>query len=573
MKAIYHGNSPESSDSIISSLLHPAGNIIAVDIETVSLTDKTIIGLGIATSPTDTFYCPILPIRSDIIEQVFTLITRRDITKIYHNGNFDIDGGLTRFAIAEGLPEPDYWNIQDTALMANNSALPPDLHTLGKVILDDHTLFTIPELLDKARQSTGKKQVTMLDVPLEDVAKKCCNDVRTTFNLYTAIRQHPNWNSKVEECYQVDIELTSWLKEIAKRGMALNHEILKNRYNDLILKAESYEDWAYDLGFSISSNQQVGMYLANNRVVLPTTKSGKQLDTSEEILEKVKHPVAKATLEYRTIRKSLSTYVEPFLNETRQFTHFRLDLSTGRLASYGMDCPHHVCTNQQNIPPELRDMFSPDGDIFTFGDMSQAEMRTFAFITQDPVMLEAYRKGVSIHEVTFKNIYPTLDYVKEKADPNSHWYTLAKSFNFAMIFNAEDSTLAKRFKVAYSEASKTKKDWLSLYSVGHQWMIDKMAEDVDYVEDIFGRKMRLPDEFRGQKHIDTCKISYTIQGSVAGINKRALLKIMKQSNPDVRLQVHDEYVINGDYTFDPELNEIFPGLYIPFEVKKEKVWL
>lgn len=264
-------------------------------------------------------------------------------------------------------------------------------------------------------------------------------------------------------------------------------------------------------------------------------------------------------LEYRGIRKLLSTYIEPYLDADRGYTNFRLDLSTGRLASFN--------NNFQNIPPELRSIFNPDNGVFSFSDMSQAEMRTFAFITKDPVMAKAYRDNISIHEVTFKAIYPNKVY-----DKDSHWYTLAKSFNFAMIFNAEAGTLSSRFKVPLREATDTKNGWLGLYNVGHKWMQDTMNTECYYVEDIFGRKMLLPDLFRGQKHIDTCKISYTIQGSVASANKRALLYTMQQDNPDMRLQVHDEFIVDGEYTFRKELDELYPGLYIPFEHKKSKKW-
>ena len=557
MKVIYQGTSLLQGDKLIEQLLNP-GRIIACDIETVSLTNKTIIGFGIAISPTDAFYIPVYPETSEILPLAYLLLTRKDITKYYHNGNFDIIG-LRDFAKEHHFPEPDVWNIGDTNIMANVSGLWPDLHTLGNRILNNYDLFTIQELLEKARQETGRKDVTMLDVPLEMVARKCCNDVLTTFRLIEPLQAQ--LTDQTRECYEVDLKLTSHLKEVEKKGFALDHDYLEQQYNKLIVEAEIYEDWAYELGFNIASPAQVGMYLANQRVVLPLTKSGKQLDTSEEVLERVKHPAAAEILKYRGIRKQLSTYIEPNLHRSRVFTHFRLDLSTGRLASFD--------DNLQNIPPDLRSMYNPDSGIFTWGDMSQAEMRMFAHFSQDPVMLQAYRDGISIHEVTFRGIYPDLPY-----DKSSHYYTLAKSFNFAMIFNAEDGTLSSRFKVPFKLARQTKQDWLSLYSVGHDWMQKTLDIDSDYVEGIDGRRMRLPNEFeRGRKHRDTCKISYTIQGSVASANKRALLKVLESSHPpDFRLQVHDEFVIDGEYDFPKYLDTIFPGVYIPFEKKSGVKW-
>lgn len=565
MKAIYHGTSRDSIDILVNRLFNHNG-YIAVDVETISLIDKTIIGIGIANSPNDSFYFPIYPDRSEFIKQAYKLTTRGDIVKVYHNGNFDIEG-LKQFGRESQLPDPDIWAIGDTNLMANNAGLWPDLHTLGRELLNDTSLFTIPELLAEAREATGKRNVTMLDVPLEKVALKCCNDVRTTYRLYEAIRQHPHWNSRVEECYNVDLKLTSWLKVIASKGFKIDKQTLHAKYNGLMLQLGEYEDWGEERGINIGSGQQVGQYLANDRIVLPLTKSGKQLDTSEEVLEKINHPMAQTVLEYRRAKKIMSTYIEPYLDKDRAYTNFRLDLSTGRLASFDR--------NWQNVPPELRCIIDPDSGIFSYGDMSQAEMRTFAFITKDPVMAKAYKDNISIHEVTFRGIYPDRVY-----DKDTHEYTLAKSFNFAMIFNADDSTLAARFKVPYKLAKQIKSDWLALYHEGHQWMLNMINTDftcncgcgLAFVEDIFGRKMLLPDLFRGPKHVNTCKISYTIQGSVASANKRALLYTMEQDNPDMRLQVHDEFIVDGDYEFRKELNELYSGLYIPFENKKAAKW-
>ena len=559
MKAIYYGpDTTTNSDSLLGSILSPISGIVAVDTETISLSDNTIIGIGLCANGTNSFYFPLIPVMSEVLFEILDLLARKDITKVLHNATFDIIA-LRKFCRQWKLPEIDVDNIQDTSLLAQNNGLEPDLHTLGNKYLQEYNLFTVQSLLAEARIRENKKIVNMLDVPINDVARKCNNDVRVTFNLLPKLRElstDRTWDS-----YRVDIKLLSKLKHIEDRGFKLDHDVLEQKHSDLTTKIEYLRAICENEGFNPGSTQQVGMVLAQRGMVMPLTKSGKQLDTSEEQLEKLSHPLAKVVLEYRGATKLDSTYVVPWLNSDRAFTHFRLDLSTGRLASFDR--------NMQNIPPDLRNVFNPDNDIFTWGDMSQAEMRVFAYLSQDPVMLEAYTTNKSLHEITFRAIYPHLQF-----DKTTDWYVKSKTFNFAMIFNASDNVIAAQTKTTVPETHRVKQEWFKLYPRAYPFMQECMAVQSEYVEDIFGRKMRLPDaNIYGPTHVNTCKINYPVQGSTASINKRALLYIMDNvSGEDIRLQVHDEFVNDGPIVFPKEIDEIYPGLVIPFEVKEGPKW-
>ena len=153
------------------------------------------------------------------------------------------------------------------------------------------------------------------------------------------------------------------------------------------------------------------------------------------------------------------------------------------------------------------------------------------------------------------------------ADPN--WLT-------ALVegFNASDNVIAAQTKTTVPETHRVKQEWFKLYPRAYPFMQECMAVQSEYVEDIFGRKMRLPDaNIYGPTHVNTCKINYPVQGSTASINKRALLYIMDNvSGEDIRLQVHDEFVNDGPIVFPKEIDEIYPGLVIPFEVKEGPKW-
>ena len=571
MKAHYRGpTSNDSPDVLIDRLLHPPTNMIAVDTETVSLKDRTMLGFGIAISPNEAYYIPVWPERSEILEQVYSFITNSNITKLGHNYNFDL-GVFRQFATSNNFSLPDVYNIHDTNIMANISALDSDLYTLAYKYSDTGlALFTIQQLLQEARDSTGKRNVNMMDIDPEKIAIKCMNDVRTTYAIFD--RLTAQLTPQTLDCYQVDRELLGILKTIERKGLKLNQQRVEERYIALSNELEFYEDWGTEHGFKISSPAQVGMFLGYNNIVLPTTKSGRQLDTSEEVLQKFNtNPLVKTILEYRKLAKILSTYVEPFRKQDRAYTHFRLDLATGRLASASEECTDHVCRNQQNVPSELRDIFEPDNGVFTWADMSQLEMRVFAYLSQDKHLLDAYSRGESIHEITFKAFYPNME-----LDKNNEYYVKAKTGNFAMIFDAQDSTIASQCEITIPEAKRFKQVWFGLYPDAKKYMESKQNTGSEYEETIFGRRMRIPPDYeRGKGHANKCRINYPVQGSGADLNKRALLKLFKEGYlTDLRLQVHDELLNDGEFDFPHKLvSNIHPNIYVPWEVSQGKVWI
>lgn len=571
MKFHYFGPDQTSTpEQLLDKLLHPPTSMIAVDTETVSLKDRTMIGFGIAINPQEAFYIPVWPERSEILDAAYNLVCRTDIFKLGHNYNYDISV-FRQYAHTENKPLPDYINIHDTGIMANVSAQEADLHSLGNQHTQGLNLFTIPFVLDEARRLTGKKSVTMLDADQRMVAEKCCNDVRTTYALWEPLISQ--LNERMWDCYEVDRQLMGVLKTFEQTGLKINKEIVGKKYKQLQLEVEVLTEWAEEQGFNISSPMQVGQFLAQNRVVLPFTASGRQLDTSEEALSRyASHPLVKEILHYRKQSKLLSTYIKPYRKHDRAYTHFRLDLATGRLASGNEECQYHLCRNQQNVPPEYRDIFEPDSGMFTWADMSQLEMRMIAYLSGDETLNNAYKENKSIHEVTFRSIYPQLVYNKSLPE-----YTLAKTFNFAMVFDATDSTLAAQCGISTTLAKKWKQIWFDTYPGVYRWMKSQQNSGSTYEETIFGRRMRIPPDYeRGKSHSNKCRINYPVQGSGADLNKRAMLELWKIFGNAIRLQVHDEVVLDGEFELEfphDRVSRIHPDIYVPWDVKQGKVWI
>ena len=575
VKFHYRGPYESSSEEfLLDRLLHPPTTLIAVDTETVSLKDRTMLGFGVAINPNEAYYIPLWPERSELLEQVYDgLICNPNITKLGHNYGFDLSV-FRRFALSENRPVPDFNNIHDTGIMANVSALDAELYKLG-IRFTDFKLFTISDLLDEARRETGKRNVNMLDVNPELTALKCMNDVRTTYTVYEEIPKL--MNVAMLDCYQVDRQLFTVLKTIEPKGLKLNQKRVKTYYRKLSDSVEVYQEWADDHGFSISSPAQIGSFLAGEGIVLPPTKSNRQFDTSEEELKKYAgNKYVDPILEYRKMSKILSTYIEPFIGQERAYTHFRLDLATGRLASASEECVDHVCRNQQNIPAVNRDIYEPDNGEFLWADMSQLEMRVFAYLTKDETLLKAYSEGQSIHNITFKALYPNLSrkITNERGEEvDSPFYVKAKTANFAMIFDAAERTIAEQCEIQLKEARRFKKTWFELYPQAREYMLQQQSTNSTYEETIFGRRMVIPTE-RGIHHANKCRINYPVQGSGADLNKRAILSLYKQGFlTDLRLQVHDEILNDGLFEFPHELvSNIHPDIYVPWEVKTGPVW-
>ena len=359
--------------------------------------------------------------------------------------------------------------------------------------------------------------------------------------------------------YLLDMAMIPLLIKMGKRGIALRQEVLESWFVKLSQEKLDYEDICANEGFDPSKPQQVGYTLASRGNMLPFTRNQRQLKTDVKTLRKLDDPLVQVILSHREVSKLLSTYIKPSRGKARFYTNFRQDLSTARLASYER--------NVQNIPPKIREIFKPDSGTWTWIDWSQIEMRIFAHLTQDPVMVDAYATGKDIHTVTQLALWPN-------SDPKDDNYRgRAKTFNFAMIYFAGPYTLSEHSGLPVGDCARYRAGWLKKYHIAHEWMLSQIADTSDYRENMFKRRLRLPDpDFYPQSHIDKCSINYPVQGTAAGVVARGMI-ICDRLDYDFPIQVHDEIVIDGDVDPPESLAHIIPGLDLPFSVKKSPVWV
>jgi len=554
----YRGPLTDPSEEEILAIFDEEHDCISIDTETVgkSASDPGI-GIGVKYGQ-HCVYGTLYPDISPVIGAILTKASNPRYKKIYHNSMFDIRT-LEDFAEEEGFPIPDYNNIEDTMILAQVNGRTGSLDANSLEFNGWENPYKISELLE----AVGKRGATMLDVPTQQTAIKCMIDAEMTMGVYEGLQKITELRPR--DCYEVDRQLIAVLLRVEKKGFFLDQYKLEAHSERLKRESMVYRDHAEQMGFEIGSNQQVGYVLASRGNMLPFTDNKRQLKTDADALEDLDDAVAHMVLAYRGTTKLLSTYVTPWLGQARAYTHFRIDLSTGRLASFDR--------NLQNVPPEIREIFLPDHGGFNWMDYSQIEMRVLAHVSQDKTLLLAFENGVSPHEITRQELWPSSTrYTSTGGDTVE--YLRSKTFNFAMVYDAGINTLAKRTGVERGVAAALRKKWLMTYTgVGH-FMQMQSNKDVGYVTSEFGRKMVLPDpEIRHQSHVDKCKINYVIQGTAADIMKRSMLQVMKvPAPPDLRLQVHDEMVVDGEYEFDDSLSRIHPELVTPFSASRGALW-
>lgn len=558
---VYRGPYSDRSEEEIIERLNTHTGRVAVDTETVNTNDHTLIGLGLYIRPNEGFYFRAFPDPSPYLPVALGIISDISVTKIFHNGQgFDLEV-LDKFAREEGYDAPDDVNIEDSELMAKVAGLPGGLQRIGEQWLGATDLFSIKDLFEECNTTN------MLDVPFELVAEKCLNDCRTTWRLYEYMDKL--LTPRQRECYETDRQLIPVLRKLQRKGLRLRQGVLEE-YRERLqrelvqIKRECEAEGIENPG----SNLQVGYVLASRGTVLPFTKGKRrQLQVNEETLETLDDPLAGMILKYRGASKLLSTYILPWIGKDRAYTHFRLDLSTGRLASGRVNAWDTVNRNLQNIPPEIRQVFGPDNKIFSWADHGQIELRVLAHVSKDERMLNEYRKSdPDLHSIT--------------ARAGAVDRSAGKTFNFAMVYGASDKMLARRTGVVLNRIRGMREAWRELYPGAQRWINKQYFEhNGEWVEDDFGRRMRLPEMLPGGEynerafaaHVGKCAVNYPIQGTAATIVKRGMLMI-DEEGWDMRLQLHDEYLIDGDWEPNPDLAYIHPELHTPFELKKGISW-
>lgn len=409
----------------------------------------------------------------------------------------------------------------------------------------------------------GKKQLSMRDVPVVQVAEYAAEDADVTLKLKNYFAPYLKKEGLESLFYDIEMPLIYVLAEMEHTGVTLDTVALKQSSEELTAALKQLEKEIYELAgmkFNINSTRQVGEVLFDHLKIegkAKKTKTG-SYSTNEEILEKMrsKHPIVGKLLEYRGLKKLLSTYIDALpelLNPETGKIHTSYNqavTSTGRLSSTN--------PNLQNIPVrdelgrEIRKAFTAENEdcVFFSADYSQIELRIMAHLSQDAHMIEAFRSGADIHAATAAKIYGV-----PVEEVTSDMRRKAKTANFGIIYGISVFGLAERLNIPRAESKELIEGYFKTYPGIRAYMDESIAvaKEKGYVETIYKRKRFLPDInshnaiVRG--YAERNAINAPIQGSAADIIKVAMIRIFNRFETEglkskMILQVHDELNFN-----------------------------
>lgn len=404
----------------------------------------------------------------------------------------------------------------------------------------------------------GKNQMDIRFVDVDLLCNYAAEDADITFQLKQILETELKENGLENLFYEIEMPLLRVLSIMERNGVRIDSEALHQSSEILTTELIAIEKEIHEMvgySFNVSSPAQVGEILFDRLKLddkAKKTKTG-QYSTSEDILEKIrsKHPVIAKILDYRGLKKLLSTYIDalPLLINPKTgkvHTSFNQTVTaTGRLSSTN--------PNLQNIPirdaqgKEIRKAFIPDaGCVFLSADYSQIELRIMAHLSGDSNMLDAFNSGLDIHTATAAKIYKI-----PVEEVTSDMRRKAKTANFGIIYGISTFGLSERLAIPRAEAKELIDGYFATYPDVKRYMDEciQRAKENGYVETIFGRKRYLAD-INSQNSVvrgyaERNAINAPIQGSAADIIKIAMVNIQKRLltenlSTKMTMQVHDE---------------------------------
>ena len=542
----------EKRKEIIQKLL--TTEILSIDTETTGTEpmEAELVGMSFSDAENRAYYVPVPANRDEalkIVNELRPLYENENSMKVGQNIKYDM-------IVLQNYGVQVKGKLFDTMLA--HYVLQPELRHnmdyLAEIYLQYQTIH-----IDELIGARGKNQKNMRDLPAEDVYRYACEDADVTLKLKNVLEKELKEQSAEHLFYEIEMPLVPVLVNIESNGVRIDTEALRQSSEHFTLRLQEIEKEIYALAggetFNIASPKQVGEVLFDRLKIVDKAKKTKtgQYVTSEEVLESLrsKHAIIGKILEYRGLKKLLSTYIDalPQLINPRTgriHTSFNQAVTaTGRLSSSN--------PNLQNIPirdedgKEIRKAFIPDdGCEFFSADYSQIELRIMAHLSQDKNMIDAFLSGYDIHAATAAKIYKV-----DINDVTADMRRKAKTANFGIIYGISVFGLAERMNVPRQEAKELINGYFETYPQVKEYMDRsiQVARENGYVETIFHRKRFLPDinsrnaVVRG--YAERNAINAPIQGSAADIIKVAMSLICQrlQSNnlkAKMILQVHDE---------------------------------
>jgi len=557
----------EESFDAMEKELREAG-AFAFDTETTSLfaMQAELVGASFSAQEGRAFYVPANldpPLFGGIeglLERLRPLLTDPELERWGQNYKYD---ALVMRAQGLEIAPPDF----DTMVASFCAAGSARRHGLDELAL---TYFDLRKIPTSQLIGTGKKQITMAEVPIATVGEYACEDADVTFRLKAVLEKELEEAGTRALFDEVELPLIQVLLAMEERGIRLDAALLGELSVELEKEIEAA---VYDIqgfaeeNFNVNSTKALGSVLFEKLRIQDDagvkrpkrTKTGWATD-HQTLTEKYGEvPIVKRLLEYRELAKlkntyvdALPTYVDP--KSGRIHCHFsQISAATGRLASSD--------PNLQNIPVrtergrKLRQAFVPrEPDehgkwLLMAADYSQVELRVMAHFSNDPGMVQAFAEGRDIHASTAAIVFGM-----EESAVDREMRSRAKAINFGLLYGMGPARLARDTGLSVIEARSFIERYFESFPQVRGW-IDQTLEEArqrGYVETLCGRRRRTPDiestNSRIRSAAENAAVNTPIQGSAADIIKLAMIALEARlaDSPlasSMLLQVHDELVL------------------------------
>ncbi len=439
--------------------------------------------------------------------------------------------------------------------------LHPDMRHDLSILTENYLHYSIGNLEDLRRRGKLREKIANLDK--EDLSNFSNQQVDAIWQLYHIFSKQLE-EIKISKLFtEIEMPLLKVLVKMEMQGFRIDAKMLSDYAITLLNEIEKISKEIIKLSgeeFNIASPKQLGEVLFEKMKLVEKakkTRSG-QYSTSEETLLKLKdkHPIIEQILEYREIKKLLSTYIivlPELINHNTKRIHTTFNQSvaaTGRLSS--------INPNLQNIPirtargRKTREAFVPRDDNFTLlsADYSQIELRIMASMSKDEGMLKAFNDGVDIHVATAAKVYKVSILEVDRSMRSN-----AKSVNFGIIYGISAFGLSQNIGVSRTEAKQIIDGYFKEFPKIKEYMdfsIEKAREN-EFVATILGRRRYLK-EINSRNGMlramaERNAINAPIQGSAADIIKKAMIDVQSEIEKQnlkskMLLQVHDELVFD-----------------------------
>jgi DNA polymerase-1 len=547
-------------EALVDQIKHK--KLFAYDTETDSVNSLqcNMVGLSICLEEKTSYYIPCGHITDDeqlsidvVVAALKDVFEDPIIGKIAHHAKFDqlvlsnynihVQGTIFDTMIAASLVKEEWQKAS--------------LKELSQVYLSE-PMLTYQEVVE------AKKFKHFGYVPLQDAVEYAAADAHQTFKLYPILQTLLADKDLVTLYNDIELPLIQVLAAMEERGIYCDVQVLQTLNITVMQQLEQIQrtiiamiDPAY-ASINLNSPRQVEDLLFNSLKLTPQKKSAKRTGYStdnEVLLELSKdHPIPSYIVQYRELFKLKSTYIDAlptYVNPKTgriHTTYSQNRVATGRLSSSE--------PNLQNIPAEglgstVRMAFKAgrDDQVLISADYSQIELRILAHVTQDPVLLSAFKHGHDIHAQTAAGIFGVpLDQV------TAHQRSVGKRINFSILYGLTPYGLSKDLDISLKDAKYFIDTYFSHYKNVRPWMdgVIEEAKRKGYVTTLFGRRRAVPGLKEKNKNLYelACRIAINTipQGTSAEIMKIGMLRVesmLKNNYNDAHLllQIHDQILV------------------------------